>query len=246
MEPKERHQDRQQKQDRPLQDIFTDVPPKYDLINRLFTFRMDEHWRKRAVKECLKGQPAKILDLCTGTGDLALRMARKADWGCQITGVDFSDTMLEVAREKQKLWPDKQVDFVFGDVADLPFETAFFDTAGISFAFRNLTFENPDTPEFLSEILRVIKPGGKFVIVESSQPGSGIYRKFFHAYMKHVVRRMGSWISGNREAYQYFYYSVSHFYTAAELKKLLLDAGFSSVSHIPLAGGAAAIHTAIK
>ena len=88
------------KDERPLQDIFTDVPPRYDLINRLFTFRMDERWRKKAVRECLKGEPDKILDLCCGTGDLALRIARQAKWDCEITGVDFSPTMLELARQK--------------------------------------------------------------------------------------------------------------------------------------------------
>jgi demethylmenaquinone methyltransferase/2-methoxy-6-polyprenyl-1,4-benzoquinol methylase len=234
------------KDERPLQDIFTDVPPKYDLINRLFTLRMDERWRKKAVRECLKGEPDKILDLCCGTGDLALRMARQANWDCEITGVDFSPTMLELARQKLKKQGGREVGFIFGDVADLPFETDSFDTAGISFAFRNLTFENPDTPKFLAEIYRVVRPGGKFVIVESSQPKNKLYRKFQHGYMKHVVRNMGALISGNRKAYQYFYYSVSNYYTAEQLKQLLLDTGFSSADYIPLAGGAAAVHIAVK
>ena len=145
--------------------------------------------------------------------------------------------------EKQ---PEFPVNFIYGDVAKLPFEDEHFDVAGISFAFRNLTFRNPDTPIFLSEILRILKKGGRFVIVESSQPKSGLYRWIFHLYMNVYVSWLGRIISGNKGAYKYFSYSVTHFYTPEEIKELLMKAGFTEVRYEPLFGGVAGIHVAIK
>jgi len=232
------------KSERPLQRMFTDVPPKYDLVNRIFTLRLDERWRKRAAQECLKNEPEKILDLCTGTGDLALHLAKISDSKTKITGVDFSQTMLEVAEKKKAKLAVKNVDFVFGDAAKLPFQNQSFDVVGISFAFRNLTFRNPDTPLFLSEIVRVLKKNGKFIIVESSIPGNRLWRNIMKLYMNLFVRHLGALITGNKGAYRYFAYSVTHFYTPAEIEQLLLDAGFKSVRHRNFVGGVAALHIA--
>lgn len=232
--------------ERPLQKIFTEVPPKYDLINRLFSFRLDETWRKKTAVRCLENNPKNIIDLCTGTGDLALRVARMSKGKVKVTGLDFSTTMLEKAKEKMSKQPQYLVEFIFGDVAKLPFNDGHFDTAGISFAFRNLTFRNPDTPIFLSEILRILKKGGRFVIVESSQPRSKAYRWIFHLYMNVYVSWLGRIISGNKGAYKYFSYSVTHFYTPEEIRELLLKTGFTEVRYEPLFGGVAGIHVAIK
>jgi demethylmenaquinone methyltransferase/2-methoxy-6-polyprenyl-1,4-benzoquinol methylase len=231
---------------RPLHRIFTSVPKSYDLVNRLFTLRLDEGWRRKAARECLSNNPENILDLCTGTGDLALRLARKVNGDTMITGYDFSHTMLEEAEKKNSKNKGTNVEFIHGDAADMPFPDNHFDTIGISFAFRNLTFKNPDTPKFLAEILRTLKPGGQFVIVESSQPKSKVLKGLLKFYMMQFVKRLGTLLSGDKGAYHYFAYSVVHFYTREEIEELLNEAGFSSARSQALTGGFAAIHVATK
>jgi demethylmenaquinone methyltransferase/2-methoxy-6-polyprenyl-1,4-benzoquinol methylase len=232
---------------RPLQDFFTAVPPHYDLINRLFTFGMDESWRKKTVALCLASNPKKVLDLCCGTADLAIRIARIAPPGTEVMGLDFSPTMLEVARQKaEKAHLKSPPVFIHGDVNDLPFPDGYFDAMVIGFAFRNLTYKNPRTQRYLSEIVRVLKPGGEFLIVESSQPPNKVLRKIGHWYVGTFVPLMGSWISKNRAPYQYLANSSRNFYTAEELADLLVKAGFTRVTVKRLFFGAAAIHIAIK
>lgn len=232
---------------KPLHSIFTAVPGRYDLINRIFTWGLDEKWRLKTARLCLESQPKFILDLCCGTGDLAIALAKIADNNPAIIGLDYSLPMLEIAREKIRHSPLKNgVTFIHGDVADLPFPDASFDCTGISFAFRNLTYNNPKTQRYLSEIARVIKKGGRFVIVESSQPPNAILRTLDHFYLRTFVRWMGSALSKNKPAYKYLTESASKFYTAEELSDLLVKAGFSKVSLKRLLFGATAIHVAEK
>ena len=161
--------------------MFVAVPLHYDLINRLFTWGLDERWRRQVALECLKGQPKRLLDLCCGTGDLALRLANLAVDDVSIVGIDFSLPMLRLAREKaESSGKSDQVTFVYGDTATMPFPDEYFDCIGISFAFRNLTYKNRLALRYLSEVLRVLKPGGRFAIVESSQPSSLLVRELFH------------------------------------------------------------------
>ena len=170
---------------KPLHNIFTAVPDRYDLINRIFTWGLDKRWRLKAARLCLETQPDTILDLCCGTGDLAIRLAQLAASSTKVVGLDYSPPMLEKAAEKAKhLLLKAELNFVHGDVNDLPFPNEYFDCIGISFAFRNLTYKNPNTPRYLSEIVRVLKNGGQFVIVESSQPPNKFIRKLDHLYLR--------------------------------------------------------------
>lgn len=227
--------------------MFSDVPPHYDLINSVITWNMDKRWRKLTAQTCLAGRPTRILDLCCGTGDLAITMARLADYPVEIKGLDYSLPMLERAERKAaSLAGKKNLKFIRGEADQLPFPTAFFDCTGISFAFRNLTYKNPLAAAHLSEILRVLKPGGRLVIVESSQPESRIMRALDHFYCKWYVAKVGNWLSGNKGAYQYLASSASAFYTPSELKELLIKSGFISVTYRPLFFGAAGIHVAVK
>jgi demethylmenaquinone methyltransferase/2-methoxy-6-polyprenyl-1,4-benzoquinol methylase len=227
--------------------MFMAVPPRYDLINRLFTWGLDERWRRQAARECLTGQPEQLLDLCCGTADLALRLAGMSFSGTQIVGIDFSLPMLEVAREKaENAGISDRIALIHGDTDSLPFPDDYFDCIGISFAFRNLTYKNPKALRYLAEVLRVLKPGGRFVIVESSQPGYWLMRKLFHLYMRWYVSRLGYLLSGNRGAYRYLAESASRFYTVKELRNLMLETGFSTFSSQRLVFGAAAIHIATK
>lgn len=223
------------------------VPRRYDLINRLFTLGFDERWRHEAAQECLKGQPAQLLDLCCGTADLALRLAGVSYGSTQVVGIDFSLPMLRIAMDKaEHSGMNDRIALVHGDAASLPFADEHFDCIGISFAFRNLTYKNPLALRYLAEVLRVLRPAGHFVIVESSQPRSRLIRKLFHLYMRWYVSRLGHLLSGNRGAYRYLAESASRFYTVGELRNLMLEVGFSKFSSRRLAFGTVAIHVATK
>ena len=165
---------------KPLYGIFTDIPPRYDLINRLITWGMDRKWREKAARECLALKPQRILDLCCGTGDLSLTIAARADYPLEVKGLYYSHPMLDIASGKAALLKEEKITFIQGDASNLPFEDGYFDNVGISFAFRNLTYRNPLASRHLSEIIRVLKPGGACVIVESSQPGNRLIRKLYN------------------------------------------------------------------
>ena len=136
--------------------------------------------------------------------------------------------------------------FTAGDASELPFRDGVFGVITIAFGFRNLTYRNPGRDRYLAEIFRVLEPGGRFVIVESSQPRSRLFRALVHLYTRVVVSFLGGFISGQRGAYKYLAHSAVHFYGPEELSELLLSAGFSNVEHRPLLGGVAAIHIAYK
>lgn len=231
----------------PLLNMFTRVPAHYDFLNRALTWGFDERWRHQAAMECLRGKPGMVLDLCCGTGDLTLRLGKLSGGNVKIVGLDFCKPMLDLARAKavaKGLEP--KVTFIHGDAAFLPFPDGHFPVVGISFAFRNISYRNPVRERYLTEIRRVITPGGKFVIVETSQPVRGILRKAFHFYLKAVVPGTGGFFSGHRGAYQYLAESASRFYTADEVSHMLLESGFLCVDYRRLWGGVAAIHVATR
>ncbi len=226
---------------RPLQKMFTSVPPSYDILNRVLTLRLDQAWRRKAATLCFENRPSRVLDLCCGTGDLAIQLRKRAGTAAKVYALDFSGPMLHLATGKAARRRYDDIEFIHGDAAEMPFSDGFFDSIGIAFAFRNLTFNNPDTDRFLREILRVLKPGGLFVAVETSQPGNRLLRKLFHIYLKYVTAPFGGLVSGHRGAYKYLSHSAINYYTAPELKELLLTAGFKNVSFLPLLGGIAGI-----
>jgi demethylmenaquinone methyltransferase/2-methoxy-6-polyprenyl-1,4-benzoquinol methylase len=240
------NQENQDKNIKPLLKMFNEVPGRYDLMNRLLTFRLDEIWRKRAVRLCLEKNPAKILDICTGTGDLAIRLARESGPDAKITALDFSEPMLSFAKKKFLKRKLHQIQLVHADVAELPFPDQTFDAIGIGFAFRNLTFNNVKRDLYLPEILRVLKKGGRFVIIETSQPSYKWIRYLAHAYFRIVVRFAGGFLSGNKGAYRYLAHSAIHYHTREDVEALLLKTGFAEVASYPQLFGVAAIHVAIR
>ena len=232
---------------RPLYRMFNSIPRRYDFMNRLLTLRFDEVWRKKACRLCLQGEPEAVMDLCTGTGDLAVRLAGKANEHTKITALDFSENMLEIAAEKathRKL--GDRIEFVYGDASEMPFHDETFDSIGIAFAFRNLTFKNPLGEKAVAEVYRVLRKGGRFVITESSQPRNSLMRWVFRNYLKLVVDKFGGRISGHRSAYHYLAHSALNYYHPEEVEQLLKNAGFPNVKSIPLMGGIASIHVATK
>jgi demethylmenaquinone methyltransferase/2-methoxy-6-polyprenyl-1,4-benzoquinol methylase len=232
---------------RPLQRMFMAVPPRYDLINKIFTLGMDKKWRDKATVKCLSAEPEVFLDLCCGTGDLAINVAKKSTKKIEVLGIDYSLPMLKLAVEKAKyLAVGNSVNILQGDASALPFAGESLDCIGISFAFRNLTYKNPLSKKHLSEVLRVLKEGGRYVILESSQPQCGFMRALFRVYLRTIVFWAGYIISGNKGAYRYLSESAANFYNSSQVREMLLTSGFSEVEYIPLFWGAAGIHVASK
>lgn len=231
----------------PLHRIFTVVPRRYDLINHIITWGLDWMWRQKVARECLNSKPGKVLDLCCGTGDLAINVARLAEYKVAVTGIDYSQPMLEIAtRKAESSAGGKNISFIYGDAAALPLPDGYFDCVGISFAFRNLTYKNPLARRHLVEVWRVLTFGGRYVIVESSQPKSKLIRKLFHRYLRWFVYRLGYLFSGNKMAYHYLVESAARFYSAEKVREMLLGAGFRQVYFRPLFLGVTGIHVAIK
>ncbi len=230
---------------RPLQKMFDAVPPRYDLINHIMTLGMDTGWRRRTARTCLEENPGRVLDLGCGTGDLAITIARYAGKETEVTGLDFSEFMLDKARAKAAA-AGVGITFVEGDATSIPFPDGYFDCVGIAFAFRNLTYRNPLREPHFAEVLRVLKPGGRYVAVESSQPRQAFVRAVMRGYLYGFVRPLGWLVSGNRGAYTYLTSSVAHYFMPDEVRDLFLQAGFSSVRYQELFFGAAGIHVATK
>ncbi|MBN2161127.1 MAG: ubiquinone/menaquinone biosynthesis methyltransferase [Spirochaetes bacterium] len=224
--------------------MFSAVPRRYDIINRIFTLRLDERWRRMAAEKILEAGPAVVLDLCTGTGDLSLALDARGGRSAVI-GADFSLPMLAEARRKAGRAGSNAL-FVAADAGELPFRDAAFGAVGIAFGFRNLTYRNPGRDRYLAEVLRVLEPGGRFVIVESSQPRSPFIRAMAHLYVTAVVLLVGGLISGERGAYRYLAHSAVNFPGPDGVAALLRGAGFSRVEYRRLFLGAAAIHVAYR
>ena len=231
---------------RPLYKMFNQVPQRYDILNRLLTLRLDEGWRRKAAHACLEKHPSRVLDLCTGTGDLAISISHHNHSPEEILGLDFSAPMLEIARTKTLKKARKPIEYLLGDASEMPFPDKHFGSVGIAFAFRNLTFHNPLKDKSLAEVHRVLDDEGRFVIIESSQPKSKVLRQFWLMYIRYIVKPLGGWISGHKGAYNYLAHSVKNYYHPEEIKDMLLDTGFKQVEYRRLMGGVAALHIAHK
>lgn len=227
------------KSDYPLKDFYNDIFSTYDRVNRLFTFGQDVSWRRKAARQCLRSDPESVLDLCTGTGDFILEMASMsllAGRSPEFTGYDFSPAMLEEARRKIDLLRKREgerippVIFREGDVAGMPFKKESFDAVGITFGIRNLVYENSNAEKHLSEIYRVLRRDGRFIILESCRPENRIWRLLNNFYLRFFLPYLGALISGNLKAYSYLARSSMNYYSITEMGSILESAGFRIVT----------------
>jgi demethylmenaquinone methyltransferase/2-methoxy-6-polyprenyl-1,4-benzoquinol methylase len=226
-----------------VQKIYSEVAHRYDLINHVMTLGLDSLWRRHAARAAASYSPQRILDVCCGTGDMSVAIARKVSRGALVTGADFSLPMLRLAEGKS--YPSHAA-FVLADVGRLPFPRDTFDLLAISFATRNLNSGPDNLAGYFREFHRVLTPGGIFIHLETSQPVSRRLRSLFHTYVKALVRPLGSLLSGSSAGYKYLAHTIPRFYPAAELTALLFRAGFSQVDCRPFLFHIAALHIAQK
>jgi len=217
--------------------IFNHIVPQYDLMNHILTAGLDIRWRKFTAKR-MTPEAEKILDVATGTGDLAIAFARRAQ-EAQVCGLDFSRRMMEEGvRKVNKRRLNSQITFFEGNARALPYQDGSFDAAAAAFGLRNI----PDKNQVLREMRRVVKPGGKVLILEMTFPRNLKLRKFFLWYFKNVIPRLGRILAGNQAAYQYLPDSIQDFLRPEELTKLFKEAGLENIREFSMAGGITYLH----
>ncbi len=222
-------------------EMFDTISGNYDGLNRVISFGIDVKWRKKVVKLVGKINPEKILDVATGTGDLAINLSKTG--ASEIIGLDISTGMLEVGKNKVK---DKKLDAIInmvkGDSENLPYQENYFDAITVAFGVRN--FENLE--KGLSEIYRVLKPGGIFVVLETSVPTKTPYKQGYKFYSTKILPLIGRAFSKDRSAYSYLSESAAAFPYGEEFNNILKKIGFIDVEDKPQTFGVATIYTASK
>lgn len=220
-------------------EMFDSIATRYDLVNRVISLGLDQAWRRVTLRSLAVSRDARVLDVATGTGDLAAMIAR-AESTARVVGLDASSRMLAIATEKiQRAGLDGRVSFVQGDAEQLPFEADTFDGACIAFGIRNV----PDRARAISEMARVTRPGGRLAVLELSEPRSGWLSPFARFYVHELVPRVGSLLSGAAE-YRYLERSIAAFPPATEFCNVIESSGWSDVRARPLSFGVCHLYTA--
>ncbi len=218
--------------------MFGRIAGRYDLANRLLSIGVDQIWRERLVEEVAYRNPRSVVDLATGSGDVAFALREGLPLETSVRGMDFCQPMLDEAELKKHKSGYKGISFSIGDVLDLPLADEETDAITISFGYRNLA----DRHKGLIEMKRVLNAKkGHVFILEFSQPNA-LYRPFYYFYLKHFLPAAASFITGNREAYQYLCSSIEAFPDREGITKELEEAGFSKVEAIPMTFGTVALH----
>ena len=225
---------------RAVREMFGEIAPRYDLLNRLLSGGVDQRWRRLAVRLATEKAPRRILDVATGTGDVAL-LLKRARPEAEVVGGDFTPQMLELARAKAER-AGVDVRFVEADALALPFADGSFDAITVAFGFRNFA----DYERGLAEFQRVLAPGGRAVILEFPPPPKWFLGRAYRFYFNGVLPWIGGVISGKPEAYRYLPSSVERFPEPERLAEMMRAAGFAEVRWRLLTGGIAAVHVGDK
>jgi demethylmenaquinone methyltransferase/2-methoxy-6-polyprenyl-1,4-benzoquinol methylase len=224
--------------------MFGDIAPRYDFLNHLLSLNVDRYWRLRTTRLAPPDGTAPILDLCTGTGDLALAYDRAADRRVPIVGADFCHAMLIRAGEKvRRRRAERRIRFLEADAQQLPFPDGEFQITTVAFGLRNVT----DMDRGLAEMVRVTRPGGKVAILEFSQPRGRLFGPLFSFYSNWILPRIGQWISRSKDnAYSYLPASVREFPDGEALADRLRQHGLADVRWYPLTFGIATLYVGSK
>ena len=224
-----------------IRGMFAAIAPRYDLLNHLLSLNLDRYWRRVASRtvQTLAGAQAPVLDLCTGTGDLALELA---GW-TRVVACDFCHPMLVLARDKlsdRKM--NGRISLVEGDTLKLPLAPDRFQAVTIAFGLRNLE----DCEQGLREMMRVLRSGGHLCVLEFSVPTMPIFRQLYRLYFRYVLPRLGDWIAGSGGPYGYLCESVRQFGGPAGLSALLRECGFEKIQYRSITGGVVTLHLGVK
>lgn len=225
-----------------IRDMFDSIAPKYDTLNHVLSFGIDRGWRRRTVRMVADRNPASVLDVATGTADLAIGMAKRCP-ETAITGIDLSPEMLEIGIEKVKEADfSDRVRLEVRNALDMGFDDGSFDAVTCAFGVRN--FE--DTAKGLAEFYRVLKNGGALYILEFSVPEKGLFSSLYLWYFKHILPVIGRMVSSDKKAYTYLPESTVSFVQGEEFAKLLEKTGFKDIFAKKLTKGVATLYTAVK
>ncbi len=225
-----------------VEEMFDNIAPAYDFMNRAMTLGIDRSWRKKVVKAVAAATPSTILDVATGTGDLAIQLA-KANPQAQLTGIDLSEGMLEVGRRKvAQANLDNRITLRQADCLALPFADASFDIVTVAFGVRN--FEHLD--KGYAEMQRVLRPGGTLIVLELSTPTSPVVKPFYKLYTRGIIPLLGRMISKDSRAYSYLPESIAAMPQGERMLQLMSGAGLSDCSLRPLTFGVSTIYTGTK
>jgi demethylmenaquinone methyltransferase/2-methoxy-6-polyprenyl-1,4-benzoquinol methylase len=222
-----------------VRNMFTAIAPRYDLLNHVLSLNIDRRWRRRAISRLgyERFPSGTFLDLCAGTLDLAIELERRSGFHGRVVGADFVVPMLRLGRGKAR-----RVQPVGADALDLPFADGTFDGVTVGFGIRNL----PDVDEGLAEIVRVLKPGGRLVILEFATPTAWPIRSLYLFYFQRILPLIGRLVSKHRSAYSYLPNSVLEFPGPERFKAQVRGAGFGDVEHEALTLGIAGIYVGEK
>jgi demethylmenaquinone methyltransferase/2-methoxy-6-polyprenyl-1,4-benzoquinol methylase len=222
------------KSPRRIASMFDAIAGRYDLLNHLLSLGLDRRWRARAVAELKLRNGERLLDLCTGTGDLALTAAQGGNGPPRIIGVDFAAAMLAIARAKVRARGlERRIPFVRGDATSLPMTAESCDAASIGFGIRNV--EQPERA--IAELARVLRPGGRLAILEFGFPKVPGIRALYRLYFRRLLPLIGRTVSRHGDAYSYLPASVEAFQSPEAFSRMLESAGFTSVRAVPLTLG---------
>jgi demethylmenaquinone methyltransferase / 2-methoxy-6-polyprenyl-1,4-benzoquinol methylase len=214
--------------------MFDRIARRYDLVNTVLSAGIDGGWRRRAARETRLAAGGSALDVACGSGKLTARLARIAGPGGRVVGLDFSPEMLAIAREDHP-----GIEFLEGDALNLPFDSSTFDATTIAFGLRNLA----DPVRGLREMLRVIRPGGRAVVLEFVRPPRGLVGSAYRLYLRTVLPLVGGTLSGQPAAYRYLSDTVDSYRTPAELQAMAGQAGWSKIGYTGLAAGTVGVLT---
>jgi len=222
--------------------VFEKIYDKYDVMNSIISFKRHKAWRKDVMKRMKVKKGSRALDVCCGTGDWSISLGKAVGKRGEVIGLDFSQNMLSIAEKKINDKKRKNIRFIHGNAMELPFEDNSFDYVTIGFGLRNV----PDYLTVLKEMYRVVKPGGKVVCLETSQPTLIGFKQIYFFYFKFIMPLLGRIFARSYEEYSWLQESTRSFPNKKKLKQMFLEAGFSRVKVKSYTGGVAAMHMGFK